>query len=1046
MHVSSLHPPSMRGHASVVAPHPASSAQTPSLVVEIIPPYQTNVQQQVHLATAMHGLVLDAAHPVALEITGTQQRRRFLLRATTQEALAHAVTQVRARLPQADIRPLETDHDPFTLHTGEGVSALELRMTAPYLPLRVSDPLVASREGADPLLGILAAFDDLPADLRAIAQIALLPAPPTWARRYQRRAIESALEPERLRERWELAASRGGAEGVPSTGLLIGLGIILASLLVIQRLPGWVQMALGQLVSGHLPTLSLGEQFLFFGGLLVTLVLLVVLVLGVIWVRRRFQTPLYDSALVRQKIAQAAYRSRLRLYVIGPEAAPVQPFPSHATIRQFMQVRITLHDLWTRVALARDALRQGQLRPWLEARRRHARVAQQLRAVRKRRLARLVAAYRQYDVAAGNSFLSHPLSEAAATRCLLPATGQGAGRTGWWQGLAHSTHFLGVEEVALLWHVPAASVLAELAQVERRSLRTLPLPPALVPAAQQHPVIGTAEHAGHRQSVALPPESLMQHLLVAGKSGEGKSTLLSYVALEAMRQGGLVLIDPHGDLADHVLGLVPAHRKEEVVFIDLSDPDFAVGINGIDVGQGRGRDKAISDLLKVLSRIWARSWGSRMEIAFAYALRTLFEANRHLVAHDPLTGPHKQYTLLDVMPLLTDESFCHSILQHVDDPFIVRWWHLYYDPLNVYMQRDRSDPVLSKIAHFESQIARRIVGQSASTINLAQCIQREAIVLIKLAKGLVGEDVAGLLGSTLLGLIQLALEEQANVTSSARKRLPLIIDEFQVLSGVDWAALAELRKYGASFVLATQSLDTLREMEQGNLLSTVLAAVKQYAIFHLSAKDAVTIHQEIGVEPEDILSLESHQCYLRLSAQSVHQPTFSASLHRPPVGDAHLAQEIRLASRTRYARPGAIIEEELKEGIIRALAATQPTQGQPPLATGPASASSPSPQASMTTASGGRGPATPGQRASGVPAVQAGLARQNGGYRGRKAQQKSAGTPPDPARPARPMNWSETVGATGKQASGGEEQAHGSTETTPSPTSQKENAVQGEQA
>ena len=150
------------------------------------------------------------------------------------------------------------------------------------------------------------------------------------------------------------------------------------------------------------------------------------------------------------------------------------------------------------------------------------------------------------------------------------------------------------------------------------------------------------------------------------------------------------------------------------MLIDLSDEEHAIGFNPLDASSGRRRDKAISDLLKTLAHIWASSWGSRMENAFEYALRTLFEANRFHVDHDHAS---QQYTLLDVMMLLTDEHFCHSLLDLIDDPFILRWWHLYYDPLNPQMQRERSDPVLSKVAKFESQLARRIVGQAMSTIN-----------------------------------------------------------------------------------------------------------------------------------------------------------------------------------------------------------------------------------------------------------------------------------------------------------------------------------------
>ena len=77
-------------------------------------------------------------------------------------------------------------------------------------------------------------------------------------------------------------------------------------------------------------------------------------------------------------------------------------------------------------------------------------------------------------------------------------------------------------------------------------------------------------------------------MLIGGKSGEGKSTLMQHLALRSMREKkGLILIDPHGDLAEQVLRLVPAERFDDVVFIDLSDEAFACGINPLDVMMAR---------------------------------------------------------------------------------------------------------------------------------------------------------------------------------------------------------------------------------------------------------------------------------------------------------------------------------------------------------------------------------------------------------------------------------------------------------------------------
>lgn len=134
-------------------------------------------------------------------------------------------------------------------------------------------------------------------------------------------------------------------------------------------------------------------------------------------------------------------------------------------------------------------------------------------------------------------------------------------------------------------------------------------------------------------------------------------------------------------------------------------------------------------------------------------------------------------------------------------------------------------------------------------------------MLVKLAKGMIGEDVSCILGATIFGLIQIALEEQGSMLIDQRKRLPIFLDEFQTLDGVDWGVLAELRKYGATFFLATQSLEYLRAKQ---ILPVVISNVKQLAIFRMSSEDAEFLARELDVEPDDIVHLESLSCYLKL--------------------------------------------------------------------------------------------------------------------------------------------------------------------------------------
>jgi type IV secretory pathway VirB4 component len=54
----------------------------------------------------------------------------------------------------------------------------------------------------------------------------------------------------------------------------------------------------------------------------------------------------------------------------------------------------------------------------------------------------------------------------------------------------------------------------------------------------------------------------LSHMYVIGKTGTGKSTLLETLASQDISSGrGMMLIDPHGDLAERVVQAIPAYRR-----------------------------------------------------------------------------------------------------------------------------------------------------------------------------------------------------------------------------------------------------------------------------------------------------------------------------------------------------------------------------------------------------------------------------------------------------------------------------------------------------
>jgi hypothetical protein len=234
--------------------------------------------------------------------------------------------------------------------------------------------------------------------------------------------------------------------------------------------------------------------------------------------------------------------------------------------------------------------------------------------------------------------------------------------------------------------------------------------------------------------------------------------------------------------------------------------------------------------------------------------------------------------------------------------------------------------VITKLSKFSnSRVARRILGQPRSTINLREVVRLGQHLLVSTASGVVGADLSELIGIVLLGLFEAALSEQAELPPEQRRRYLVLIDEFQVYRGANYQGmLAELRKYGGSFALATQSLAYLDRLDR-TLRATVLANIDHLFAFHMAGEDARLLHELEGITEEDITNLDDFQCYVKLSLGGHRLPVFSLNLDAPPQPDEEGARLVRLRGQQRNARPTGVVDDLIRQIQVRQRSASPPT-------------------------------------------------------------------------------------------------------------------------
>ena len=150
---------------------------------------------------------------------------------------------------------------------------------------------------------------------------------------------------------------------------------------------------------------------------------------------------------------------------------------------------------------------------------------------------------------------------------------------------------------------------------------------------------------------------------------------------------------------------------------------------------------------------------------------------------------------------------------------------------------------------------RAVLGQATPRFELQQVFSERKILLVNLAKGLLGPEASALLGSIVVAqLWQVALERSA-IPAERRHPVFIFLDEFQDFLNlpIDLAdALAQARGLGLGLTLAHQHLGQLSPQ----MRSAVLANARSRVVFQLAAEDARTFAgTDTTLSPEDFRTL-----------------------------------------------------------------------------------------------------------------------------------------------------------------------------------------------
>jgi len=391
-----------------------------------------------------------------------------------------------------------------------------------------------------------------------------------------------------------------------------------------------------------------------------------------------------------------------------------------------------------------------------------------------------------------------------------------------------------------------------------------------------------------------------RHMYLIGKTGMGKSTVLENMIVDDIRAGyGVAVVDPHGDLAEKIVEYIPTNRINDVVYFNPSDINFPIAFNVVEQVEPHLRHLVASGLIGVFQKLWADSWGPRLEYILRNAILAILD----------FPGS----TLLGVVRMLSDKNYRKKVVANIKDPVVKAFWEREFSGYADKFASEAVSPIQNKVGQFlSSSLMRNIIGQVQSAVNIRDIMDSGKILIMNLSKGRIGEDNSALLGAMMITKIQLASMSRVDVPEKERRDFYLYIDEFQNFSTDSFAnILSEARKYRLNLILAHQYIEQLSE----KVKPAVFGNVGTMVVFRVGAADAEELVKEFTptFTEEDLVNLPKYEMYLKLMIDGIASSPFSAKGLAPLSREEQTGNTEKVInySREKYASDRETVEEKI---------------------------------------------------------------------------------------------------------------------------------------
>lgn len=466
------------------------------------------------------------------------------------------------------------------------------------------------------------------------------------------------------------------------------------------------------------------------------------------------------------------------------------------------------------------------------------------------------------------------------------------------------TSILSSDELATIYHFPNKSVYTT-PGIHWLTAKRAPAPSNLSTTGL---FMGKSTYRGISRPIHIEREDRRRHTYIIGKTGTGKTEFLKTMIMQDINNGeGLAVIDPHGDLIEDILRLIPPKRAEEVILFDPSDTDRPMGFNMLSADTEQQKHFIVNSIIGLMYKLFDPNKTGIIGPRFEHAIRNAMLTVMY----------EKGSTFIEVVRVLTDQAFVQELLPKVQDPIIRRYWTDQIAQTSDFHKSEVLDYITSKFGRFvTNKMIRNIIGQSESSFDFRKVMDEGKILLINLSKGKIGEENANFLGLVLVPKILVAAMSRQDIPDQDDRRdFFLYVDEFQNFATPDFAQiLSEARKYRLNLIVANQFIGQMEE----EIKNAIFGNVGTIASFRVGVTDANYLQHEFQplFNENDLINVDKYNAYMRTIVNGEPVAPFSIDTTKDvsqekALRNDRVAELVRELSRLKFGKAVDQVEAEI---------------------------------------------------------------------------------------------------------------------------------------